>query len=81
MVSRLAHISTLRPSLTISLTFSTVANRAFRFEWCQEHDTVAWPHEAARTSVLPYLSLPASSLKERITRLDERVMTSTFDIK
>ena len=51
------------------------------FEWCQENEAVAWPHEAARASVLPYLSLPAESLKERITRLDKRVMTATFEIE
>jgi hypothetical protein len=51
-----------------------------RFEFCSERNLVAWPHPGAYDSVLPYLSIPGSQLRERLTSLDEqeRVMIMEF---
>lgn len=53
----------------------------FRFEWCQQNEVVPWPHPAAYESILPYLSLPGPVLASRLSKLDDRIMTSIFDIK
>ncbi|KAL7414925.1 glycosyl transferase family 90-domain-containing protein [Mrakia frigida] len=51
------------------------------FEWCQQNEVVPWPHPAAYESILPYLSLPGPVLASRLSKLDDRIMTSIFDIK
>lgn len=64
-----------------SLIYRLLCLLVFRFTWCQENNVVAWPHPASHKSILPFLSIPGSVLKERIKSQDERPLTSIMAIK
>lgn len=51
-----------------------------RYEFCQERDIKPWPHQTAYHSVEPYLSIPGKILRERLAELEDRVVTSIWNV-